>query len=81
MAQVLNLLRKLQKDMRLGSVFISHNINVVCYMSERIAVMYAGEIVEVGPTKEILSNPPPPLHADLAGVRTESRPDSQENGH
>jgi oligopeptide/dipeptide ABC transporter ATP-binding protein len=64
-AQVLNLLRKLQKDMRLGSMFISHNINVVCYMSERIAVMYAGEMVEVGPTREILSNPSHPYTQTL----------------
>jgi oligopeptide/dipeptide ABC transporter ATP-binding protein len=64
-AQVLNLLRKLRRDMRLGSVFISHNINVVCYMSERIAVMYAGEMVEVGPMKEILSNPSHPYTQTL----------------
>jgi len=56
-AQVLNLLRKLRKDMRLSCVFISHNINVVCYMSDRIAVMYAGEIVEMGPTMDMLSKP------------------------
>lgn len=59
-AQVLNLLRRLQKDMRLTSVFISHNINVVCYMSDRIAVMYAGEIVEMGPTIDVLSKPSHP---------------------
>lgn len=64
-AQVLNLLRKLRKDMRLSSLFISHNINVVCYMSERIAVMYAGEMVEVGPTREILSNPSHPYTQTL----------------
>jgi oligopeptide/dipeptide ABC transporter ATP-binding protein len=56
-AQVLNLLRKLEKDFRLSSVFISHNINVVCYMSDRIAVMYAGEIVETAATKDLLGEP------------------------
>lgn len=56
-AQVLNLLRRLEKDLRLTSIFISHNINVVCYMSDRIAVMYAGEIVETAPTRDLLNKP------------------------
>jgi oligopeptide/dipeptide ABC transporter ATP-binding protein len=56
-AQVLNLLRKLERDFRLSSIFISHNINVVCYMSDRIAVMYAGEMVETAPTKDLLGEP------------------------
>jgi len=56
-AQVLNLLRRLEKDLRFTSIFISHNINVVCYMSDRIAVMYAGEIVETAPTRDLLSKP------------------------
>jgi len=56
-AQVLNLLRRLEKDLRLSSIFISHNINVVCYMSDRIVVMYAGEIVEMAPTRELLAKP------------------------
>jgi len=64
-AQVLNLLRKLRKDMRLSCVFISHNINVVCYMSDRIAVMYAGEIVELGPTMNMLSRPSHPYTQTL----------------
>jgi peptide/nickel transport system ATP-binding protein len=64
-AQVLNLLRRLEKDLRLSSVFISHNINVVCYMSDRIAVMYAGEIVETAPTRELLSKPLHPYTATL----------------
>ena len=64
-AQVLNLLRNLKKDLRLSSMFISHNINVVCYMSHRIAVMYAGEIVETGSTKEILNEPAHPYTQTL----------------
>ena len=56
-AQVLNLLRRLERDLRLTSIFISHNINVVCYMSGSIAVMYAGEIVETAPTRDLLSKP------------------------
>jgi peptide/nickel transport system ATP-binding protein len=56
-AQVLSLLRRLEKNLRLTSIFISHNINVVCYMSDRIAVMYAGEIVETAPTRDLLDKP------------------------
>ena len=59
-AQILNLLRNLRKELQLSSMFISHNISVVCYMSRRIAVMYAGEIVETGPTREILNKPEHP---------------------
>jgi oligopeptide/dipeptide ABC transporter ATP-binding protein len=64
-AQVLNLLRELKKDLRLSSIFISHNINVVCYMSHRIVVMYAGEIVEMAPTMNMLSNPSHPYTQTL----------------
>lgn len=56
-AQVLNLIRKLERDLGLSSLFISHNINVVCYMSDRITVMYAGQIVEMSPTRAMLKEP------------------------
>jgi len=64
-AQVLTLIRDLKHEFGLSSIFISHNINVVCYMSDRIAVMYAGEIVEIGPTKEILNVPSHPYTQTL----------------
>jgi len=56
-AQVLNLLKKLQQDFKLTYLFITHNINVVSYMSDRVAVMYLGKIVEISDIYEILSNP------------------------
>lgn len=55
--QILNLLEKLKKDLNLSYVFISHDLNVVKHMCNRIAVMYQGEIVEIDTTKNILSNP------------------------
>lgn len=59
-AQVLNLLKELQKKLGLAYLFISHNISVVRYMSDRIAVMYLGKVVEVGPSQAVLGAPAHP---------------------
>ncbi|MBN1902997.1 dipeptide ABC transporter ATP-binding protein [Candidatus Sumerlaeota bacterium] len=59
-SQALNLLTELQKDMELTYLFISHDLSVVEYISDRIAVMYLGRIVEMGDTKEIFENPAHP---------------------
>ncbi|WP_128774247.1 ATP-binding cassette domain-containing protein [Actinomyces oricola] len=56
-AQVLNLLQDLKATLGLGLVFISHDINTVRYVSDRIAVMYFGKILELNTTEEIFSNP------------------------
>lgn len=56
-AQILNLLASLQKRFGLTYLFISHNLSVVKHISNRIAVMYLGKIVEVAPSKEIFKNP------------------------
>lgn len=56
-AQVLNLFKKLQNEMNLTYLFISHNLNVVKYMSDIIAVMYLGKIVEIGDSNEVYKNP------------------------
>ncbi len=56
-AQLLNLLRHLQADLNLSFVFISHDLAVVSHLSDRVAVMYLGEIVEFGPTAEVFHNP------------------------
>ncbi len=68
-AQILNLLQDLQERYDLTYLFISHAMNVVRYVSDRIAVMYAGKLVELGPTQELLSNPKHPYsEALLASV-------------
>ena len=54
---VLNLLKELKKEYNLTSLFITHDIAVSRYMSDRIAVMYLGKIVEMGPTEDIISDP------------------------
>ena len=56
-AQVLNLLQDLKAALGLGLVFISHDINTVRYVSDRIAVMYFGEILETNSTREIFNSP------------------------
>lgn len=56
-AQVLNLLNRLQKELELSYLFISHDLAVVRHMSNRIAVMDQGRIVEFAPTEELCSRP------------------------
>ena len=56
-AQIVNLLKKLQRDLGLTYLFISHSMPVVRYLCDRIAVMRRGEIVELGPAEEITSRP------------------------
>ncbi|MFI6761136.1 dipeptide ABC transporter ATP-binding protein [Micromonospora sp. NPDC050417] len=53
-AQVLNLMRELQRELGLAYVFISHNLSVVDYMADRIGVMYLGKLVEVGPAHDVV---------------------------
>ncbi len=59
-AQVLNLLLDLQKQLNLTYMFITHNINVAKYMADKIAVTYAGKIVEYGDIKSVIENPKHP---------------------
>lgn len=56
-AQVINLLKDLQKKFSLTYLFISHNLGVVEYIADRIAVMYRGNLVELGTTAQIMKNP------------------------
>jgi oligopeptide transport system ATP-binding protein len=56
-SQILNLLRKLQRELNLTMMFISHDLAVVRYIADRIAVMYAGKIVELGTAEEVMGNP------------------------
>src|SRR5499427_3901832 len=56
-AQVLNLLRALKRQLNLTYVFISHDLNVVRYLSDRVLVMYLGRVVELGPVAAIYARP------------------------
>ena len=64
-AQILNLLRDLQKDFNLTYVFISHDLSVIRQIADRIAVMYLGKIVELGDSESIYEHPKHPYTAAL----------------
>lgn len=56
-AQILNLLKDLQQELGLTYLFVSHNLAVVDYIADRVAVMCKGRLVELGPTAEVVGNP------------------------
>ncbi len=56
-AQILNVLKSLRDSLSLTMLFISHDLSVVRYISQRVAVMYRGAIVEIGKTEDLFSNP------------------------
>ena len=56
-AQIINLLKELQRDFQLTYLFITHDLSVVSYISDRIAVMYLGQIVEIAETEKLFANP------------------------
>jgi oligopeptide/dipeptide ABC transporter ATP-binding protein len=64
-AQIVNVLLDLQRDMGLTYMFISHDLNLVRAMSDRIAVLYMGRLMEIGPAEEIFHRPAHPYTAAL----------------
>jgi peptide/nickel transport system ATP-binding protein len=73
-AQILNLLKQLQRDLGLAYLFITHNIAVVEYLAHEVAVMYLGRIVERGTVDEVLRTPKHPYtQALLSAVPTLDR--------
>jgi len=59
-AQVINLFKDLQRELGLAYLFIAHDLSVVRYIADRVAVMYLGRIVELGPTREVFERPQHP---------------------
>ena len=59
-AQILNLLKELRRELNLSFIFISHDLSVVNYFCDEVAVMYLGNIVEFAPTAELFANPKHP---------------------
>ncbi len=73
-AQVLNLLRALKRQLNLTYVFISHDLNVVRYLSDRVLVMYLGRVVELGPVDAIFNHPRHPYTQALLASRPSMDP-------
>jgi len=79
--QILLLLRQLQRDLGMGVIFVTHDIGVAVEVSDRLAVMYAGQIVETGTVRELIGDPRHPytrglLAANLHGARKGERLDA-----
>lgn len=80
-SQVLNLLVDLQKKLGLSYIFITHDLSVVRYISNRIAVMYLGNMVETGSTDEVFANPSHPYTKALLESIPSVDPHKRGHGH
>lgn len=79
-AQILNLLRSLQKELNLTCLFVGHGLGAVNYVSDRIAVMYLGKIVEIGPAEEVFRRPAHPYTKALIQAAPVPDPDAAQGG-
>ena len=76
-AQILNLLQDLQREMDLTYLFISHDLSVVEHISDRVAVMYVGKIVEVAESEELYFNPRHPYTEALLSAEPKPNPKNE----
>ena len=76
--QVLILLRRLQRELGMGMIFVTHDLGVAAEIADTIAVMYAGRIVEVGPVAEMLRSPLHPYTAGLLASTVHGQPRDQD---
>ena len=78
-AQILNLLKELQKKFGLSYLFITHDLSVVQHIADRIAVMYLGKFVEIGTLEEVFYNPSHPYSRALLSARPTFDPSAKRN--
>ena len=76
-AQILNLFMRLKREMRFTMMFISHDLSVVRHLCHRVAVMYLGRIVELGPTEQIFRDPKHPYTQALLKAIPRMDPDAE----
>ncbi|MDX2055833.1 MAG: ATP-binding cassette domain-containing protein [Polyangiaceae bacterium] len=74
-AQVINLLSDLRRELNLTSLFVAHDLSVVRYLCDRVAVMYAGRVVEIAPTEDLFQNPQHPYTRALLAAVPNADPD------
>jgi peptide/nickel transport system ATP-binding protein len=77
-AQVLNMMKELQRKLGLTYLFISHDLGVVRYLSDKIGVMYLGKLVEVGPADEVYLRPAHPYTKGLLDSAPVADPDAEK---
>ena len=78
-AQILNLLKELQEDFGIGSVFVSHDLATVRFMCDEVIVIYLGRVVEQGPVGKICETPDHPYTRALLAAALPADPDRQES--
>lgn len=77
-AQVINLMKKLQKELGLTYLFIAHDLSMVRYISDRVAVMHLGHIVEMGTVDDVYNHPMHPYTKSLLSAIPHPDPDSEK---
>ena len=76
-AQIVNLLKALQADLGLSYLFVAHDLNLIQYFSDRVAVMYGGQIMEYAPAEELLDHPLHPYTQGLVAAVPRDDPDER----
>jgi oligopeptide transport system ATP-binding protein len=80
-AQILNLLSQLRREMNLSLIFIAHDLSVVKHISDRVAVMYLGRIVELGAALDVIDRPQHPYTRALVSAIPTPDPDAERRRH
>lgn len=78
-AQIINLLKDLQSELGLSYLFIAHDLNLVQYFSDQVAVMYGGQIMEYAPAEELQNSPLHPYSQGLMAAIPEADPDGRKD--